>query len=585
MAKEENIASRNSQSQGKGRKNSDAGLRLKKFKSSLTEQWISLKSISENRKEAVRTDIVEGSTPDLRYYILLSISALIAAIGLVINSPAVVIGAMLISPLMTPIFGICFALIRWDVPLLRQSIITEFGGVALAVLVSALLGLLPFNYSVTAEMLARTNPTLLDLGVAALAGIAGCLAMIDEKISPVLPGIAMATALTPPLATSGLCIALGAYHGAWEAFLLFFANFLAILIVAGALLVFVGFIARTEMDSGLRLMRRFLPAAIGLVVVGVVLTNTLVGVVDEWKISEKIKDVLESELSEEPSTAIEDVIFQKKEGKVYILATIRSPRVLSPYKVEKIQNLIANNLGMDTTVIVRCDITKDISAWGSTSVAVSENLDGEFITTKLNPKVKRIQLSEQALREALEGYPSLILKELNVINLKDGALILATIESSRDITPSMVAKLEKMIQKKMNDPTVRFLVRSQTLKGVTSKGRVLYGKAHFGEWSPAERALQKKIEEEVKKEIRQLGNLFVTSIDALKEKGKWLVLARVVGTQIPKPSQVQDIEERIAKATAEGITITLWFDTEVMVTRAEYLSRDAYSEMKRMEAQ
>lgn len=582
MTKEESRASTDSQSQGKGRKNRDAGLRLKNLKSSLRNQWIELKSISENRKETVGVEIIEGSTPHLRYYILLSISALIAAIGLVTNSPAVVIGAMLISPLMTPIFGICFALIRWNVPLLRQAIISEFGGVALAIFVSALLGLLPFNYSVTPEMLARTNPTLLDLGVAALAGIAGCLAMIDEKISPVLPGIAMATALTPPLATSGLCIALGAYHGAWEAFLLFFANFLAILIVAGGLFVFVGFIARTEKDSGLRLMRRFLPPAVGLVVVGVVLTNTLAGVVDEWKTSEKIKDVLETELSEEPSTAIENVIFQKKEGKVDILATVRSPRVLSPYKVEQIQNLIAKNLGMDTRVIVRCDITKDISAWGSTSVAVSENLDGEFITTELNPKIKRIQLSEQALREALEGYPGLILKELNVINLKHGALILATIESSKDITPSMVAKLERMIQKKMKDPMVRFLVRSQTLRGVTSKGHVLYGKAHFGEWSPADRALQKKIEEGVKKEIRQLGNIFVTSIDALKKKGKWLVLVRVVGTQIPKPSQVQDIEEKIAKATLGDITITIWSDVEVMVTRDEYLSRDAYSEKKQM---
>lgn len=583
MAKEENSTSTDSQGQGKGPENRDFGLHLKNFKSSLKDQWNVLKSISENRKETVRADITEGSTPHLRYYILLAISALIAAIGLVTNSPAVVIGAMLISPLMTPIFGICFALIRWDVPLLRQSMITEFGGVALAVFVSALLGLLPFNYSVTPEMLARTNPTLLDLGVAALAGIAGCLAMIDEKISPVLPGIAMATALTPPLATSGLCLALGAYHGAWEAFLLFFANFLAILIVAGGLFVFVGFIARTEMDSGLRLMRRFLPPAIGLVVVAVVLTNTLVGVVEEWKISEKIKDVLETELSEEPSTAIENVIFQKKEGKVFILATVRSPRVLSPYKVEQIQNLIAKSLAMDTTVIVRCDITKDISAWGSTSVAVSENLDGEFITTKLHPKVKRIQLSEQALREALEGYPALILKELNVINLKHGALILATIESSKDITPSMVATLEKMIQEKMKDPTVRFLVRSQTLRGVTSKGRVLYGKAHFGEWSPADRALQKKIEEGVEKEIRQLGNIFVTSIDALREKGKWLVLARVVGTQVPKPSQVQEIEQKIAKATDGDVTIAIWFDFEAIVTRDEYLSRDAYSEKKQMD--
>ena len=130
---------------------------------------------------------------------------------------------------------------------------------------------------------------------------------------------------------------------------------------------------------------------------------------------------------------------------------------------------------------------------------------------------------------------------------------------------------------------VRFLVRSQTLRGVTSKGRVLYGKAHFGEWSPADRALQKKIEEGVKEEIRQLGNMFITSIDAHKKKGKWLVLARVVGTQIPKPSQIQGIEEKMAKVANGDITVTIWFNVEVVVTRAEYLSKDAYSEKKQMD--
>jgi len=190
----------------------------------LEKEFIRFISISTTRKEAVRDEIVDGSAPGLRYYLLMTISTLIAALGLVINSPAVIIGAMLISPLMTPIFGVSLGLISGDIQLCRKALVTEAAGVALAVFSGFLIGVLPLYFKVTPEMLARTQPTLLDLGVATLAGIAGCMAMIDERISPVLPGIAIATSLVPPLAASGLCFALGAPEGGVGAFLLFFAN-------------------------------------------------------------------------------------------------------------------------------------------------------------------------------------------------------------------------------------------------------------------------------------------------------------------------------------------------------------------------
>ncbi len=83
---------------------------------------------------------------------------------------------------------------------------------------------MPFTLEVTSEMLARTRPTLIDLMVAMLAGLAGCLTWIDERVSPVLPGVAIATAIVPPLAACGLGLAFGSYEAAWGAFLLFLAT-------------------------------------------------------------------------------------------------------------------------------------------------------------------------------------------------------------------------------------------------------------------------------------------------------------------------------------------------------------------------
>jgi uncharacterized membrane protein len=81
-------------------------------------------------------------------------------------------------------------------------------------------------------MLSRTRPNLFYLIVALLAGFAGAFALVDEKISPALPGVAIATAIVPPLANAGLCLSLGGIHAGLGSFLLFFANFLSILVVA-----------------------------------------------------------------------------------------------------------------------------------------------------------------------------------------------------------------------------------------------------------------------------------------------------------------------------------------------------------------
>jgi len=114
-----------------------------------------------------------------------------------------------------------------------------FGGKVKSANAGCLLGFLlafvnPYPEA-TPEMLARTKPNLFDLIVAVLAGFDGAYAFVDEKISPALPRVAIATAIVPPLANSGLCIAYGAYHGAFGSLLLFFANFLSILLVASIL--------------------------------------------------------------------------------------------------------------------------------------------------------------------------------------------------------------------------------------------------------------------------------------------------------------------------------------------------------------
>ena len=542
-------------------------------KGCFTRTFMDLLSVDECRKSEVRDDIAIGSTPKATYYMLLSISVLIAGFGVVTNSPAVVIGAMLVSPLMTPIFGISLGLVRGDMALLRKAFVAEFGGVLIAVGVAAILGMFPFVHEVTPEMLSRTSPTLLDLLVAALAGVAGCLAMIDARISPVLPGIAMATALTPPLAVSGLCIAVGAFEGAWGAFLLFFANFLAILAVSASLFIAAGFVSREEMGSGLSVLKRFLAPVIGLILVTILLTNALVGIIAKNETTKAIKGILENQLSAERGAFVEDVIYNHKGSGIDILAWVTTPRVLSPQKIKEMQSLLDDKLDIHANLIMRCVITKDISSTGSTSGIVARNLDGEFISGKLHPDVKRIQIAEQVLREMLENYKRLYLDldNLDLVQLPHGAVVVASIQSSRTLTPHEVSRLEKAIQDRLGDDKVRLLIRSDDLTDVSSKGRVLYGKAHFGGLSKEDKATGEILESQMKEEIGRIKNMFAPNVDAVPKGDIWLVRAEVVGPRVLRPDEVRLMETRVGRSTGKKVDLHVWSRVELVVTGTDYI--------------
>ena len=205
--------------------------------------------VSAHRAREIVREIAFSSRARGRFFVLLITASLIASFGLVANSIAVIIGAMLVSPLMTPIFGAALGMLRGNPRLLGRALWSEALGVVLAVGAAYLVGLPQLSFvDATPEMLARTQPNLLDLLVAIFAGFAGAYALLDERVSPALPGVAIATAIVPPLSTCGLCLALRAWSGAGGAMLLFLANFVSILLVA-ILTFWAGGLARRRRKS------------------------------------------------------------------------------------------------------------------------------------------------------------------------------------------------------------------------------------------------------------------------------------------------------------------------------------------------
>jgi uncharacterized hydrophobic protein (TIGR00271 family) len=175
-----------------------------------------------------------------RYAFMAVMSCAIATLGLLLSSPAVIIGAMLISPLMGPIMLMGFSLSILDLAALRRAIFTMALGVVAAVTISFLIVRLSPLTEITPEIIARTRPNFFDLLVAIFSGLAGGYAVIQRKGETIV-GVAIATALMPPLAVTGYGLAVGSMAVAGGSFFLFMTNLLAIALSVTVLSRLYGF--------------------------------------------------------------------------------------------------------------------------------------------------------------------------------------------------------------------------------------------------------------------------------------------------------------------------------------------------------
>jgi uncharacterized hydrophobic protein (TIGR00271 family) len=167
-----------------------------------------------------------------RFWLLLLLAAVIASAGVVSDSTATVIGAMIVAPLMTPILGIVLAVVLADGVNLRRCVLLVLAGAAAVVVVGWLLGLFvpyPVIAATNSQVAARVTPRIVDLIAALATGSVGSVALARSDISDTLPGVAIAISLVPPLTVVGLTLESGAPRQALGALLLFATNVAAIL--------------------------------------------------------------------------------------------------------------------------------------------------------------------------------------------------------------------------------------------------------------------------------------------------------------------------------------------------------------------
>lgn len=171
------------------------------------------KGYKEHKHETLRKymayeTVVQGATDDLEYYVLLILSCLIATFGLYNNSPATIIGAMIVAPLMGPILGFSAGMLWGSWKVIWEAVTTLFKGIALVLFITSLMTyLIPF-IEITSEMAARSHPSLADIVIALACGSIGAYAYVNNKVSSAIPGVAISVALMPPLCTIGIGLGL-----------------------------------------------------------------------------------------------------------------------------------------------------------------------------------------------------------------------------------------------------------------------------------------------------------------------------------------------------------------------------------------
>lgn len=197
--------------------------------------------VEATQLEQLQTELLDESTLSPTYLILTVGSCTIATLGLITNSAAVIIGAMVIAPLMLPIRGLAYGALTGNILLFRKGLIAIIFGTLLSIGLAYTLELVIGISTFETEVLSRSKPTLLDLGIAVVAGSISGYAKVKPKISGSLVGTAIAVALMPPICVIGLGLASSNWSLSQGAVLLYLTNLLGITLACMLTFVIMGY--------------------------------------------------------------------------------------------------------------------------------------------------------------------------------------------------------------------------------------------------------------------------------------------------------------------------------------------------------
>ena len=321
----------------------------------IIKRYFGKQKITETRKAIVLNDLVDAASPGNDFFIMILFSSAIATLGLIADLSVVTIGAQLIDPLMSPILGLAIASLSGLNRMFNRSFIAIIKGAGVAISLSALISFIAYRlpYSIQAsiphEVMVRTATSPFDLGIAIVGGAAAAYALAHPRLDAALPGVAIATALMPPLCTIGFGVAFQSTFIILGAALQFFTNFVAITFSAIVTFALLGF-SPNKVKNSKNLSRSVVVAATMMLVIAIPLAILSWNTISAARLNNRANTVIMENLPTSVQPQIVDLVITSVGNKKNLIVTLRMVRELTPSEALLLRNALADQVGNPITL-------------------------------------------------------------------------------------------------------------------------------------------------------------------------------------------------------------------------------------------
>lgn len=427
--------------------------------------------LGEEKKEKVIEDIISNISFRGSNLWILACAILIASIGLNVNSTAVIIGAMLISPLMGPIVGAGFALATYDFDLLKKTGRSLFIATVVSLIVSFVYFYISPFKDAQSELLARTSPTIYDVLIAFVGGVVGAISLTRQEKGNPIPGVAIATALMPPLCTAGFGLATGNLSFFLGAFYLYSINCFFIGI---ATFLIIKYLKYKPKNTGNEVLNKRLHYVITSLVMLIITPSLYLAytLLEEKKFYQNVDHYITAEFENSGYTIIYKKINYKTSPKTLELAFL--DKKFTEDELKTLQTNLQNFNILNTELIIRqkeSDISKEILSEINKNKSSLSNKDVKIkhLTEELESYKPSDPTFAKEVKALFPNIEDFYFGKLNKLSLKD-SLQTATIMiytpkkemiKSKEITKEVdTARLQHWLAEKFKDKDVKLILNN-----------------------------------------------------------------------------------------------------------------------------
>ena len=396
------------------------------------------------KKKEVWNTIDQDSQYTKIYWVQMFLASFIAALGLLQNSTAVVIGAMLVAPLLRPMQGVAYSIATAQSKNLLNHLKVLLFSTLLAIATGFLVSIISPVDIETAEVLARVSPNFLDLLIAVASAAIAFLALSFRSLSVSIAGVAMAASLVPPLVASGITLALGVMNHAWGAFFLYITNLVAILIIGVIIFFLFGYRPHQEEDTQ-NTAARFGLLVLLMVGISIPLIMTLSNLSKEIRFTQLAQENFYELVKEYvPEASVTQFQARRNKNSGDVSATLALPEEVSFYIED--QEQISDQLAS----VLNTDIIMNFTLLRTASV---KSLDQDTLRS-VEQRIKQSIRSQ--LIEGIPGVSIISIDTTRINSESDEQVILARTVLALDRNTSLLSNIELLVQESFEDENISF---------------------------------------------------------------------------------------------------------------------------------